>query len=301
MSDDASPDDTEKIVAKYREKSPNLKYIRQAQNIGLDRNFLAVMDAATGDYIWLMGDDDRVEPGGAARVIKAIEHWPGIAGLTVGVVDYDPEMKRATGVRLTPPTQRMEGAANVFGAIADLLGFMSALVVNRKLWREVAHLDAVRRYENYYVQVYIIGRIIDQGGSWGVLSEPCVGFRTGNDQFLAKFGWLERLKIDVVAYDQIANGLFGNDRAAKRKMQSRILSSHVFARLLNTKTSPGRTPHVMRAAAFLFWRYKGLRGYWTRVLPTLLLPKWSLRTARSLYQRFARSSGAARARTIATH
>jgi len=58
VSDDASPDDTADVVAFYTGKLPNLKYIRQDKNIGLDRNFRAVVEAASGDYVWLMGDDD---------------------------------------------------------------------------------------------------------------------------------------------------------------------------------------------------------------------------------------------------
>ena len=293
VSDDASPDDTPAVVEGYRGRIAKLTYVRQPENIGLDRNFLAVVEAATGDYIWLMGDDDRLEPGGAWRLLAALRRWPGISGLTLGVIDYDGAMRHPTGLRAMPPTQRLEGVATVFGTIAEHLGFMSALVVDRAKWLAVARDASVRDYENYYVQVYAIGRIVERYASWGVLHEPCVGFRTSNDQFLTKFGWRKRLEIDVIAYDQIADGLFPHDPAARRAMRRRIFATHVLARLRNAKTGPGRTPEVLAAARFLYGRYKGMPRYWTSALPTLLLPNWMIRGARGAYQRFGRSSGAA--------
>ena len=296
VSDDASPDDTALVAESYCARILNYRFIRQPENLGIDRNFLAVVGAATGDYIWLMGDDDRLEPGGARRVLDALDRWPGVSGLTVGVIDYDRVMSRSVGVRRMPPTQLIEGVGAVFSRMAELLGFMSALVVDRRKWNEIAADPAVKNFQNYYVQVYIIGRVIAQHVSWGVLQEPCVGFRTGNDQFKTKFGWLQRLKIDVEAYDEIAGALFVDDAPVYAAMRRRIFDTHVMARLSNAKTSQGATPGVFSAVRYLFRHYHGMPRYWTRALPTLLAPKWAIRAARVAYKRFVASSGAARAR-----
>jgi len=132
ISDDASSDNTAEIAEAYRDRIAKFTYLRQTENIGLDRNFLAVTAAATGDYLWLMGDDDRIEPGGARRVIEALGRSPGVAGLTLGAIDYDPTMTRATGLRQTPETHLIQGNGAVFSTISDLLGFMSAMVVDRR-------------------------------------------------------------------------------------------------------------------------------------------------------------------------
>jgi abequosyltransferase len=301
VSDDASPDDTVAVAASYQGKIARFKFIRQPENIGLDRNFLAVMEAASSDYIWLMGDDDQLEPDGARRVMDALERWTGICGLTVGVIDYDPEMRRPVGVRAMPATQRMEGVGNVFSKISELLGFMSALVVDREKWQSIIREGAARGYENYYVQVYVVGRIIERNGDWGIVQEPCVRFRTSNDQLLGKFGWRKRLEIDVIAYDQIADGLFAQDRDSWRAMRQRVFDTHVMARLVNAKTQRGATPGLLPAAAFLFRHYGSMPSYWTKALPTLLAPKWMIRNARTAYQRFSKSSGSARARKLSTN
>lgn len=57
--DNASTDNTTEIVSRY----PQVQYHRNAINIGLDLNVLECLKRATGDYIFLLGDDDCVVPG----------------------------------------------------------------------------------------------------------------------------------------------------------------------------------------------------------------------------------------------
>jgi abequosyltransferase len=296
VSDDASPDDTAEVAKSYGNRIPNYRVIRQPANIGLDRNFLAVVEAASGDFVWLMGDDDRLEPGGIDRVLEALERWPGVSGLTLGVIDYDKTMQNPVGVRGMPPTQLVEDVEQVFNQLSHLLGFMSALVFDRRKWLAVAQDPSVQAFHNYYVQVYVIGRVIERFGQWGVVQEPCVGFRTGNDQFKTKFGWLQRLKIDVEAYGAIAEALFRDSPEVKTAMRQRVFDTHVMARVYNAKTNSDPTPGVVEAGRYLYGAYGDLPRFWTRALPALLAPKWLMRGVRTGYRTFSRGSGTARAR-----
>ncbi|WP_206618967.1 MULTISPECIES: glycosyltransferase family 2 protein [unclassified Mesorhizobium] len=298
VSDDASPDNTVAVAEGYKGRIKHYTLLSQPKNLGVDGNFLAVVEAAKGDYIWLMGDDDHLEPGGLARVLEAIRRWPGVTGLTLGVIDYDVTMTRRTGIRRIPPTQLIADAGTLFATMGDLLGFMSALVIDRAKWNEIASEPNVSEFKNYYVQVYIIGRVVERFGKWGVVQEPCVGYRSGNDQFNIKFGWLDRLKIDVAAYDQIAFALFADTPAVCEAFRRRIFDTHVMARLNNAKTAAGRTIAVSAAIRYLYGRYHGMPHYWTRAVPTLLAPQWILRNARSAYKRLSPNSGAFRAREM---
>jgi hypothetical protein len=42
--------------------------VRQEENIGGDRNFIEVVQAATGEYCWLLGDDEILEPAAIERL-----------------------------------------------------------------------------------------------------------------------------------------------------------------------------------------------------------------------------------------
>ncbi len=296
VSDDASPDDTVQVGNAYKSKIKHFKFIVQPTNLGLDSNFLAVVAAASAPYIWLMGDDDRLEPRGVQNVLDAIQHWPDAVGLTLGVLDYDLQMRELVGVRSMPPTQVLTGAEQVFSTIVDLLGFMSALVVRRDLWNHYAQDPAIASVRNYYVQVLILGRVIGRDGKWGVVNEPCVGFRTGNDQFQVKFGWVDRLKIDVDAYDEIADRLFSTSSSAHFMMRKRVFETHVIARVVNAKSADGKVLGSGMALRMLSKSYLDMPKFWTRAIPLLLAPPFLVRGLRRAYKSYAKSSGAARAR-----
>lgn len=67
ISDNCSLDSTQQIVESYVDKF-SFVYLRNVENIGPDANFLQCMEYASGNYIWLLGDDDYI----------LIEHLPNL-------------------------------------------------------------------------------------------------------------------------------------------------------------------------------------------------------------------------------
>lgn len=61
ISDNASSDDTQSVCEEYAGKDSRVRYIRQLENIGMARNFNAVLSAATSDFFIWISDDDRMD------------------------------------------------------------------------------------------------------------------------------------------------------------------------------------------------------------------------------------------------
>jgi glycosyltransferase involved in cell wall biosynthesis len=72
--DNASTDDTEDYIR--TNFNQHIRYIRNKENIGGDRNFIECIKNANGKYVWLFGDDEILNPGGIHRVMDAIEKDP---------------------------------------------------------------------------------------------------------------------------------------------------------------------------------------------------------------------------------
>ncbi|EJU11041.1 glycosyl transferase family protein [Sphingomonas sp. LH128] len=299
VGDDASPDDTEAVAATYADRLARFTYFRHPVNVGVDGNIAAVAARATGDYVWLMGDDDRIERGGIRRVLSALSAWPDAIALTVGVVDYDVTMRRMTGIRKMPRTQCFTGVGPAFSHLAELLGFISATLIRRTHWEAAAADPRARAMTNLYSQVYIAGLAVGARGRWGVVEEPCVGFRSGNDQLKRRVGWLERLKVDVRAYDEIAQLLFPDDARVRRAMARRIFDTHVIARIVNAKTEGTTARDALLAGLYLLRRYFALPRFWAFAVPLLVTPGAAVRAIRRAYQGTIRESGSGRARQFA--
>lgn len=74
VSDNASEEDLCCIVDDVRLKYNiiDIKYHKNSQNIGLAKNFLKVVDIATGKYCWIIGSDDFIKYDGIKTVIEII-------------------------------------------------------------------------------------------------------------------------------------------------------------------------------------------------------------------------------------
>lgn len=73
IADNASTDHTEDILKKS--KIP-IVYSRQNKTKGITNNiFFATCNLASGDFVWLIGDDDYILPGGINRVLKSIKNF----------------------------------------------------------------------------------------------------------------------------------------------------------------------------------------------------------------------------------
>jgi glycosyltransferase involved in cell wall biosynthesis len=73
ISDNASPDDTPEVVASFQARGTELTYSRNETNIGPDANFLRCYEKAQGEYVWLVGDDDVIVPGGLREVLERLQ------------------------------------------------------------------------------------------------------------------------------------------------------------------------------------------------------------------------------------
>jgi len=62
----------------------DVEVVRNPVNIGASGNFARCFELATTDWVWMIGDDDLVEPGGVERVLKSIVAYPDAAVINFG-------------------------------------------------------------------------------------------------------------------------------------------------------------------------------------------------------------------------
>jgi len=72
ICDNCSQDETSDVVHQFQKSAPSIRYVRNDSNIGPDRNFLKCFSEANGKYVWIMGDDDVIEPGGISFLLTLL-------------------------------------------------------------------------------------------------------------------------------------------------------------------------------------------------------------------------------------
>lgn len=89
VSDNASTDATTDVVAGFDD--PRLTYVRLERNLGLNEHFNLCLERASGDYVFLLPDDDRMEPRLLEKAVAVLEanRRVGMVHGQVTVVDQD--------------------------------------------------------------------------------------------------------------------------------------------------------------------------------------------------------------------
>lgn len=74
VSNNGSSDETEEIVKEAQLKMP-INYSRNESNIGIPRNFVKVVNMASGEFAWLIGDDDLILPNTFEKILKLFDDF----------------------------------------------------------------------------------------------------------------------------------------------------------------------------------------------------------------------------------
>jgi len=73
ISDNCSTDNTKEIIDLWVKKQMPIQYFRNEINAGADYNFVHCFHLSRGKYIWLIGDDDFILPGGIKKVKEVLQ------------------------------------------------------------------------------------------------------------------------------------------------------------------------------------------------------------------------------------
>ena len=73
VSDNASTDESAKVVERAKATIPGLQYHKLEQNVGANRNVAHCVRLAKGEYVWCIGDDDFVKPDAIDRLLEILD------------------------------------------------------------------------------------------------------------------------------------------------------------------------------------------------------------------------------------
>lgn len=181
--DGASPDDTADVLSRYTISWPQLRYIREPENSGVDADYDKAVGYANGRYVWLMTDDDLLKPGAVDRVIELLGENPDLLVVDAEILDVRCEqMLQArrlafSGVRRYGPDQ----SDALLTDAGDALSFIGGTVIRRTMWLQ-------RERFPYYGSLFIHVGVIFQAplDCAIVLGEPLIQIRFGNAMWSAR-------------------------------------------------------------------------------------------------------------------
>lgn len=150
VSDNASPDNTEKIVSDAIKSGLVIRYIRNSENIGSDANIAQCFNQANGNYVLILGDDDLFVDGSLNWLMGklASSEYGLVCMRSYGFnADFRKEYPGTWGKDI-----EYSNVGEYLSAIGPALTLISACVVNKSLLKGV---DANQFCGSNLVQVHL--------------------------------------------------------------------------------------------------------------------------------------------------
>lgn len=174
VSDDCSTDDSAIVIPRYiksvaQEFPGKIKYIRQLENIGYDRNLRAAMAGGSGEYLLILGNDDALC---GRRALVQLMHTLGRLG-NPDLAFCNFRETSEEGPLVVRASKTMVLGAGVKVAVQKFrsFSFVGGIVFKRSAF--VAH-DTDSCDQSVYYQIYLAARTIAAGGIVASIAEPIV-------------------------------------------------------------------------------------------------------------------------------
>lgn len=181
--DGASPDNTEEVMTSYVARYPAIKYFREKENSGVDRDYDKTVGYALGVYCWLMTDDDLLKEDAITLVLDALRDEPSLVVVNSELKTVDMTKSLAGSVLNRSGKEHYEpgDADSVFVDVARYLSFIGGVVIKRSLWME-------RDRSSYYGSLFIHVGVIFQKplGLVRLIRDPLIIIRYGNAMWTAR-------------------------------------------------------------------------------------------------------------------
>lgn len=176
--DNNSTDDTGKIVNSFSSQL-NIRYIKNEQNIGFDKNVLKVISHSLGDFIWLLADDDSLEEGALAYVLTVIERNEDLGLVLVNFNHYDRSLKEVHDRVSLEKDGLYLSAADFLEDSKSRYSLISSLIFSRKflLGRSFESVVGLN-----FIHVYMMMAILKDKPAY-IIATPLVKFRAGSENF----------------------------------------------------------------------------------------------------------------------
>ncbi len=272
VSDNNSTDNSSEIVNKYISKGFTIKYIKNRENIGSDKNFLQCFIMANSKYVLILGDDDILLDGSIEKILDILE------GGNYGIVHLS-SYGFVNNFILERPIRYLKGyivynnLKKFIRKVNYFLTFTSVNIINKSLVPPNSDLEEfintnliqlgwtfpalLNSQKNVFVREYLIAAKLYNSGGYRLCEVFGVNFNKISYAFISK--GVNREFFEIV----------------NKKLLSRFFPANVIrSRMDIIKTKKEDYYKV------LYPLYKGYIYFWIFTLPAIVLPR---RIAYSLF------------------
>ncbi len=190
ISDNASTDETEKIIKEYVKKY-KVKYYKTEKNIGGEGNFTRCIELATGEFIAIFHADDLYQPNMVERQVKVFQDNTSVGAVSTQANYINShgkiigESKLPNGLR----NKKIYHFSEIFISILSNLNFIvcPSVMVRGKIYKGLVHFNEKKFGTSSDLDVWL--RILEKQPI-AILDEKLMSYHISNAQGSFSYGYL---------------------------------------------------------------------------------------------------------------
>ncbi len=287
ICDNCSLDGTQEYVESLLLKHENITYYRWSKQVPCGCNLLKSVDIASGDYCWLLTDDDVLEACALEKVKKILAEYQNLEGISVNAEGYDKSLTRKKRIRYSHNMKESKlflSFEDCYESLGAWFGCWSVQIIKKDSWHKALWNKEYEKYTGYH-HLFLIHEMIRNKPRWYFLNEKCVGYRADNESFSKEYGKYQRYKIDLVTYRGIGDYFFGYKSERVRKVCRQVLNSYSFWQIISMKVERTSFYTLLKIALISFKYYVLYTAFWVKILPAIFLPRRLILFAKYIYRR----------------
>lgn len=154
ISDDASSDDTAAVINEFKKRSPLIHNYRNDTNLGAMGNIYTIAGLASGEYIWMVGDDDRLTGEAISSVLSRIKLGYNLIICNFSVWSTDFSVVRKRRFHHINQDEEFNDPNTVMKRFGLHLGYISGVVVKKSLFLSLPPAEYEPFLEYGFTQLY---------------------------------------------------------------------------------------------------------------------------------------------------
>ena len=263
VSDNASSDSTQQVVAELQDSGLNIRYLLNADNIGSDANIAQCFNTSKGHYVLILGDDDLFYDGSLKWLMTALEHneYGAVCMQSYGFDrDFRQEYPGIFG-----RDQSFNDAGEFLVAIGPSVTLISGCVINKSC---LPGVDANEFCGSNLVQVNLVvqAAMTTKNNLYsGYYHIACKRNNSGDYDYVQVF--VEQLGEILDSYQ-----ILGLSHQSILAFDKRMLLGHLPFYLLKQRL--GNLGDQKQNALKLRSRYKNFLTFWIILMPIVVMPRF---------------------------
>ena len=278
ISDNASTDDTVDIIHSFQINYPWIRCYRNNENIGGDRNIYLVATMALGEYLWIFGDDDKMEENAVPRILQNIRDGYDLTICNYSLWDKQFSVKRRKNGIPGKRDQSFENSNILIKRFGLHLGYISAVIIKKSIFLRLPADEYEPFVEYGFPHLYAIYTGLAKGDyKMRFIATPLFCNRGGNS---GNFDWY---KYFVTGSSLIFNKLLsrGYTKSAVLSAKHQVLKDFVIPHMLFMKLL-GDGNNKKYNIGLMFSHYKKNWLFWLACVPVFFVPPFLVHVAKNI-------------------